>query len=137
VGAQEAVLFRGPIRENLKLAEPEATDDQLIEALKAAEAYTFKADQGGLDAEVSFRSANFSGGQKQRLALAKGLLRKPAIMILDEGTSALDSESEHKVLQEIRKLDCTVVSIAHCITTIEHCDTILVLELGQIVEQAC
>jgi ATP-binding cassette subfamily B (MDR/TAP) protein 1 len=132
---QEAVLFKGSLRENLKLAKPDATDDQLIEALKAAEAFTFIADKGGLDAEVSFRSANFSGGQKQRLALARGLLRKPAIMILDEGTSALDSESEHKVLQEIKKLDCTVVSIAHRMTTIEHCDTILVLELGQVVEQ--
>jgi subfamily B ATP-binding cassette protein MsbA len=132
---QEAVLFRGTLRENLKLAKPEATDDELIEALRAAEAYSFIAAKGGLDTEVSFRSANFSGGEKQRLALARGFLRKPAIMILDEGTSALDSESEHKVLQEIKKLDCTVVNIAHRMTTIEHCDTILVLELGQVVEQ--
>jgi ATP-binding cassette subfamily B (MDR/TAP) protein 1 len=132
---QEAVLFRGTLRENLKLAKPEATDDELLEALRAAEAYTFIAGKGGLDAEVYFRSANFSGGEKQRLALARGFLRKPAIMILDEGTSALDSESEHKVLQEIKKLECTVVSIAHRMTTIEHCDTILVLELGQVVEQ--
>jgi ATP-binding cassette subfamily B (MDR/TAP) protein 1 len=132
---QEPVLFRGTLRENLKLAKPEAQDDELIEALKAAEAYTFIPDKGGLDAEVSFRSANFSGGEKQRLALARGFLRKPAIMILDEGTSALDSESEHKVLLEIKKLDCTVVNIAHRLTTIEHCDTILVLELGQVVEQ--
>jgi ATP-binding cassette subfamily B (MDR/TAP) protein 1 len=132
---QEAVLFRGTLRENLKLAKPNATDDELIEALKAAEAYTFIADIGGLDAKVSFRSSNFSGGEKQRLALARGFLRKPAIMILDEGTSALDSESEHKVMQEIKKLDCTVVSIAHRMTTIEYCDTILVLELGQVVEQ--
>jgi ATP-binding cassette subfamily B (MDR/TAP) protein 1 len=132
---QEAVLFRGDIRYNLKLAKPDATDDDINQALKAAEAYEFIAEKGGLSCEVSFRSTNFSGGQKQRLALARGFLRKPAIMILDEGTSALDSESEHKVLQEIKKLDCTVVSIAHRMTTIEHCDKILVLELGQVVEE--
>jgi ATP-binding cassette subfamily B (MDR/TAP) protein 1 len=132
---QEAVLFQGDIRYNLKLAKPTATDEEINQALKAAEAFGFISDKGGLSCEVSFRSTNFSGGQKQRLALARGFLRRPSIMILDEGTSALDSESEHKVLQEIKKLDCTVVSIAHRMTTIEHCDKILVLELGQVVEE--
>mmetsp|Transcript_31551 Transcript_31551/g.54666 ORF Transcript_31551/g.54666 Transcript_31551/m.54666 type:complete len:119 (+) Transcript_31551:282-638(+) len=89
----------------------------------------------GLDAQVLFRSSNFSGGQKQRLALARSFLRKPKIMILDEGTSALDSGSEALVLEAIKKLECTVVSIAHRMTTIEHCDRILVLELGKVVEQ--
>jgi ABC-type multidrug transport system fused ATPase/permease subunit len=84
---------------------------------------------------VNYRSQNFSGDQKQRLSLARALIRKPALMILDEGISALDTESEGKVLDEIRKLRCTLVNIAHRLTTIKHSDKIIVLELGKLVEE--
>jgi ABC-type multidrug transport system fused ATPase/permease subunit len=132
---QEAVLFEGDLRFNLKLSKPDATDEEIIEALRAAQALTFIQEKGGLDAAVAFRGQNFSGGQKQRLALARGFLRKPALMILDEGTSALDSISEGLVLEEVRQLRCSVVNIAHRLQTIQHCDHIIVLEQGSILEE--
>lgn len=132
---QEPVLFEGDLRFNMKLTKPDATDEEIKIALEAAHAWSFVEDKGGLTGDVNYRSQNFSGGQKQRLALARGFLRKPRLMILDEGTSALDTETESKVLENIRQLQCTVVSIAHRLTTIEHCDKIIVIELGRIIEE--
>jgi ABC-type multidrug transport system fused ATPase/permease subunit len=132
---QEPVLFEGDLRFNMKIGRTDATDEEMEKALIAAQAWPFVEEKGGLECEVNYRSQNFSGGQKQRLALARALLRKPALMILDEGTSALDTESEGRVLDEIRKLRCTVVNIAHRLTTIKHSDKIIVVELGKLVEE--
>jgi ABC-type multidrug transport system fused ATPase/permease subunit len=133
--SQEPILFEGDLRFNMKLSKPDATDDQINDALKSSEAKAFIDLKGGLGCPVEFRGGNFSGGEKQRLALARALLRKPRIMILDEGTSALDNNTETLVLEELKRLQCTVVSIAHKMRTIEHCTKIIVLELGRVVEE--
>lgn len=135
--AQDTFLFNDTIHNNLLLANPDSTEEDIIEALKLASAqeFTFKLPQG-IDTEVGDRGVLLSGGEKQRLALARALLRKPSILILDEATSNLDSENEMKILDSIEKLhgDITILIIAHRLSTIQNADVIYLIESGSLVE---
>ena len=134
---QEVILFSGNIRENILFGNPAATEEQIIEAAKQANAWEFiDAFPNKLDTEVGDRGIQLSGGQKQRIAIARAILKNPTILILDEATSALDSESERLVQDALDKLmkGRTSVVIAHRLSTIRNADQILVLQSGVIEE---
>ncbi len=134
---QESFLFNDTIRRNLLLVQPAASEDELWEALDNAAAAGFvRACPEGLDTMVGDRGVRLSGGEKQRIALARALLRKPAMLILDEATSSLDRENERQVLGAIERLhgELTMVVIAHRPSTIRRADSIVVLEKGRVVE---
>jgi ATP-binding cassette subfamily C protein len=134
---QETFLFHDTIRANLLWARPEATDDELWRALDAAAAAEFvRAMPLSLDAVVGERGMRVSGGERQRLALARALLRAPALLILDEATSALDSENERRVQGSIEALHgrLTMIVIAHRLSTIRAADQIVVLDGGRVAE---
>ena len=132
---QNAILFSGTIVDNIRFGRPEATDAEVIAAAKAAQAHDFiLAKEGGYQAEVRQRGANFSGGQKQRLAIARALCVSPRLLILDDSTSAVDVETEvdiQKALGELMKGRTSFV-VAQRISTVLRADRILVLENGRI-----
>ena len=135
---QEVMLFAGSIRENLLFAKPTATEDMIIEAAKNANAWEFiQGFPNGLETQVGDRGIQLSGGQKQRIAIARAILKDPSILILDEATSSLDSESERLVQDALNNLmkGRTSIVIAHRLSTIKLADKILVLKEGKIVEQ--
>jgi ATP-binding cassette subfamily B protein len=133
---QESVLFSGTVRDNIRYGRPEASEAEVIAAAKAAQAHDFIARMPqGYDSRVEQRGANFSGGQKQRLAIARALLLRPRILILDDSTSAVDVETETRIqaaLAETRAERLTFV-VAQRISTVLDADLILVLEHGRIV----
>lgn len=132
---QKALLFTGTIRDNLKWGRAEATDEELIEAAENACALDFiKASQNGWDTLLGQGGVNLSGGQKQRLSIARALIRKPQILILDDCTSALDAETESKVLGSLQKLngEMTVLLISQRISTVMRADRILCLDNGSV-----
>jgi len=135
---QEVLLFGGSIRENIAYGRPNATDEEIITAARKANAYDFiQSFPEGLDTLVGERGIKLSGGQRQRIAIARAILKNPAILILDEATSSLDSESEKLVqaaMDELMK-NRTSIIIAHRLSTIRKADKILVIENGRIVEQ--
>jgi ATP-binding cassette, subfamily C, bacterial len=134
---QETFLFHESIRANLLWARPEATEPELWYALQLAAADDFvRALPQGLDTVVGDRGALVSGGERQRLALARALVRQPRVLILDEATSALDSESESRIQKAIERLHrkVTVIIITHRLSTIRHADTIHVLEKGRLIQ---
>ena len=134
---QEVILFSGNIRENILFGNPAATEEQIIEAAKQANAWEFIDNfPNKLETEVGDRGIQLSGGQKQRIAIARAILKNPTILILDEATSALDSESERLVQDALDKLmkGRTSVVIAHRLSTIRNADQILVLQAGIIEE---
>jgi ATP-binding cassette subfamily C protein len=134
---QETFLFHDTIRGNLQLVRPNAEEGELWEALRHAAADTFVAAfPDGLDTVVGDRGVRLSGGERQRIALARALLRKPTVLILDEATSSLDTENERRILDAIEGLhgELTMVVIAHRLSTIRRADSIVVLEQGRIVE---
>ncbi|MBO7638787.1 MAG: ABC transporter ATP-binding protein [Treponema sp.] len=136
--SQETYLFNGSIRENLLYAKPDATEEELIEACKKANIWDFVSTQeDGLDTMVGNRGLKLSGGEKQRISIARVLLKDPALLIFDEATSALDSISESKIQEAIDPLieSRTSILIAHRLSTILAADEILVIKDGQIVEQ--
>lgn len=135
---QEPALFSTSIYDNIRYGRDNATEGEIMEAAKAANAYEFICGlMGGYDTEVGERGVQLSGGQKQRIAIARAVLRNPAILLLDEATSALDAESEKLVQEAIDKLMIhrTTVIIAHRLSTIKNANRIAVLEDGNIVEQ--
>lgn len=135
--AQETFLFNETIRFNLKLAKPDASEDDLKEALKMAAAYDFVSKlPEGMDTVIGDRGVRLSGGERQRLALARALLRKPSLLIMDEATSNLDSENEKKILKAIDDLhgEVTILMIAHRISTIKNADKIHLVNQGRIQE---
>lgn len=135
---QEVMLFADTIKENIRFGRPEATDNELIEAAKAANAWDFiQSFPEGLDTQVGDRGIQLSGGQKQRIAIARAILKNPAILILDEATSALDSESEKLVQDALDRLmtNRTSVVIAHRLSTIRKAHKIIVLQEGKIIEE--
>ena len=136
--SQETYLFNGTIRENLLYAKPDATEEELIAACKKANIYDFVQNQpDGLDAMVGNRGLKLSGGEKQRLSIARVLLKDPALLIFDEATSALDSISEAKIQEAIEPIiqSRTSILIAHRLSTILAADEILVVKDGRIVER--
>ncbi len=138
VVVQDPHLFHESIRDNLLYAQPDASEDDLIRVCKAAQIWeTISKLPGGLDTMVGERGYRMSGGEKQRLSIARMLLKDPAIVILDEATSALDSENESLVQQALAKAleGRTALVIAHRLSTITDADLILVLDEGLLVEQ--
>jgi len=136
--SQETYLFNGTIRENLLYARPDATEEEMIEACKKANIYDFVENQDkGLDTMVGNRGLKLSGGEKQRISIARVLLKDPALLVFDEATSALDSISEKKIQDAIDPLiaDRTSILIAHRLSTILAADEILVVKDGEIVER--
>ena len=136
--SQETYLFNGTIRENLLYAKPDATEDELIEACRRANIYDFISSQEtGLDTVVGNRGLKLSGGEKQRISIARILLKDPELMIFDEATSALDSISEQKIQDAIEPLIATRTSIliAHRLSTVLAADEILVIRDGKIAER--
>ncbi|WP_328348816.1 ABC transporter ATP-binding protein [Micromonospora sp. NBC_00421] len=137
VVSQETYLLHTTIRENLRYARPDATDAQLVDAARAAQIHELIAAlPDGYDTVVGSRGHRFSGGEKQRLAIARTLLRDPRVLVLDEATSALDTETERAVQRAFDTLaeGRTVITIAHRLSTVRHADQIAVLDHGRIVE---
>ena len=135
---QNVFLFDASIRENLRYGKSEATDEELWEALKAASLYDFVASlPGGLDTEVGERGTRLSGGQRQRLSIARVFLKNPPIIVFDEATSSLDTESESLIQEAFRRVaqGRTAIVIAHRLSTIVDSDRIFVLEDGRIVQE--
>ena len=130
---QSAALFSGSVRENIALGKPDATDEEIWRALAAAQADTVVEEKGGLDAVVEPGGKNFSGGQKQRLTIARALVRQPEILILDDSASALDYATDAKLRESIRTLQgaITVFIVAQRASSLRHADQILVLEEGR------
>ncbi|MBR6509230.1 MAG: ABC transporter ATP-binding protein [Clostridia bacterium] len=133
---QKAVLFKGSIRENMKISAPEATDEDIWQALKMAQANEIvKGKEGELDFIIEQEGRNLSGGQKQRLCIARALVRKPKILILDDSSSALDFATDaalRKALSSISK-ETTVITISQRASAIKNCDNIYVLDEGVLV----
>jgi ATP-binding cassette subfamily B protein len=136
--SQETYLFHASIRENLRFACPGATDEEIEDAARAAQIHELISSlPDGYDTPVGERGYRFSGGEKQRMAIARTVLRNPPVLILDEATSALDNETERAVQQALDELSRgrTTIAIAHRLSTIRDADQILVLDGGQIVER--
>jgi len=136
---QDPQLFSGTIRENLLLVKPDATEEQMYEALRSASAVELMERSGqGLDTRLGESGLRVSGGERQRLSIARALLRGPRLFIFDEATSALDSITEQEITTAVRGVSGSkehmVILIAHRLSTILHADTIYVLEKGRIVE---
>jgi len=136
--SQQPVLFEGTIAENIRYARPEATREEVEEAARQAQAHDFIMElPKGYDTEVAEMGNNFSGGQRQRLSIARAILRNAPILLLDEATSALDNESEKLVqgaLDTLMKGRTTIV-VAHRLSTIRDAHTIVVINRGKVVEQ--
>lgn len=137
---QETQLFSGTIRENMLFVKPDATDGEIFAALEQAAADTLvRESPQGLDTLLGEGGKKASGGERQRLAIARALLRRPRILIFDEATSSLDSLTEEEIAQTLRDLAAArsriTLLIAHRLSTVMHSDRICVLEKGRIVEQ--
>ena len=130
---QKAVLFKGTIRSNILMGKEDATDEEIIEALEIAQAIDVVNSKGGLDAVVEQNGRNYSGGQKQRLSIARSLIKKPEILILDDSSSALDYATDAKLRIALKNLDYhpTIIIVSQRTTSIEHADKILVLDDGE------
>ncbi|MBP6126447.1 MAG: ABC transporter ATP-binding protein [Leptotrichiaceae bacterium] len=134
---QETFLFSGTLKSNIKYGKNDATDEEIIEAAKQANAHEFiEKLENGYETEIGERGAKLSGGQKQRIAIARAILENPQILILDEATSALDNESEKLVQEALEKLmkGKTTFVIAHRLSTIENSDKIAVIQQGELKE---
>ena len=135
---QDTALFYGSIRENIAYGRPDATEMEIIEAAKLANAHEFISKMPhGYDTLVGERGITLSGGQRQRIGIARAVVRNSPILILDEPTASLDTESEKIVMDALQNLMIgrTVIIIAHRLSTIRNADSIIVLNNGQIVEQ--
>ncbi|MCJ8009112.1 ABC transporter ATP-binding protein [Lederbergia wuyishanensis] len=134
---QDPFLFNTTIKENLQLIYPDATEDQMWEALQfaAADEFVRKLPQQ-LDTLIGDRGIRLSGGERQRLVLARAVLRKPSILVLDEATSSLDTENEAKIQEALERLKgrMTIVVIAHRLSTIRNADQVIVLDKGEIIQ---
>jgi ATP-binding cassette subfamily B protein len=138
VVSQETYLFHASIRDNLRFAKPEATDEEIEDAARAARIHDFiETLPDGYDTFVGERGYRFSGGEKQRIAIARTILRNPPVLVLDEATSALDTQTERAVQEALDQLaeNRTTIAIAHRLSTIRDADQILVLDGGEIVER--
>ena len=137
VVSQETYLFHASVRENLRFAKPDATDEEIEQAAEAARIHhVIAALPEGYDTVVGERGYRFSGGEKQRIAIARTILRNPPILLLDEATSSLDTETERLVQEALDRLSegRTTIAIAHRLSTVRDADQIIVLDHGRIVE---
>ena len=128
---QNNVLFTGTIRDNLLWGREDATEEELVRAAKDAQAYDFiMSFPDGFDTQLTQGGTNLSGGQKQRLCIARAMLRRPAILILDDSTSAVDSATEAAIRESFSRSlkDTTVIIIAQRISSVQYADEILVLD---------
>lgn len=138
VVSQETYLFHASVADNLRFAKPDATDEEIARAAGAAQIHDhIAALPDGYDTLVGERGHRFSGGEKQRLAIARTILRDPPVLVLDEATSALDTHTEHAVQQAIDELSAgrTTLTIAHRLSTVRDADQIVVLDSGRIAER--
>jgi ATP-binding cassette subfamily B protein len=135
---QETILFSGTVRDNIRYGRPEASEEEVVAAAKAAQAHDFIANlPNGYDTRIEERGVNLSGGQKQRIAIARALLLRPAVLILDDSTSSVDVETETKIQDAMKSWlqDSTSFVVAQRISTVLHADKIVVVDEGQIVAQ--
>ncbi|HEY4346875.1 MAG TPA: ATP-binding cassette domain-containing protein, partial [Gaiellaceae bacterium] len=138
VVSQETYLFHASVRENLRFAKPDATDEEIEAAAEAARIHhVLAALPEGYDTVVGERGYRFSGGEKQRIAIARTILRNPPILVLDEATSSLDTETERLVQEALDRLSegRTTIAIAHRLSTVRDADQIVVLDHGRVVEK--
>lgn len=133
---QEVTLFEGTVRDNLKMWDDSITDEEMIKASKLALIHDeIMMRSGGYDSPVTERGTNFSGGQRQKMELARALLRQPRILIMDEATSALDSVTEEMILGNLKSLGITSLIVAHRLSAIRSCNEIMVMKNGRIVQR--
>jgi ATP-binding cassette subfamily B protein len=138
VVSQETYLFHASVRENLRFARPAATDEEIEEAARTARIHDLIASlPEGYETVVGERGYRFSGGEKQRMAIARTVLRNPPVLILDEATSSLDTQTEAAVQRELERLaeGRTTITIAHRLSTVRDADQIVVLDQGRIAER--
>ncbi|MGH3035815.1 MAG: ABC transporter ATP-binding protein [Gaiellaceae bacterium] len=138
VVSQETYLFHASIKDNLRFAQPDASDEEIEEAARAARIHDLiKSLPDGYDTMVGERGYRFSGGEQQRMAIARTILRNPPVLVLDEATSALDTQTERAVQEALDRLaeERTTIAIAHRLSTIRDADQIVVLDRGRIVER--
>ena len=136
--SQETYLFHASVRENLRFACPDATDDEIEDAARAAQIHhVIAALPDGYETVVGERGHRFSGGERQRMAIARTILRNPPVLVLDEATSALDTQTERLVQEALERLEegRTTISIAHRLSTVRDADQIVVLDDGHIIER--
>jgi ATP-binding cassette subfamily B protein len=137
VVSQETYLFHATVRENLRFARPDATDEEVEEAARAAQIHGLIATlPEGYETVVGERGYRFSGGERQRIAIARTILRNPPILVLDEATSALDTQTERAVQEALERLaeGRTTIAIAHRLSTVRDADQIVVLDQGRVAE---
>lgn len=133
---QEVLLFTGSVRENIAWGHPQATQDEIEQAAMAAQIHeTVQKLPNGYDTMLGQRGVNLSGGQKQRLTIARALVRKPAVLILDDSTSALDAVTESRLLAELKGMSCTTFLITQKISSTVSADLILLLDEGRLIAQ--
>ncbi|ARE73196.1 NHLP family bacteriocin export ABC transporter peptidase/permease/ATPase subunit [Streptomyces sp. Sge12] len=133
---QDVFLFEGTVRDNVTLWDPSITDEAVIAALEDAAVHEVVARRpGGIHSRVEQDGRNFSGGQRQRLEIARALVRRPSVMVLDEVTSALDAVTEQVIIENLRRRGCACVVIAHRLSTVRDSDEIVVLDRGTVVER--
>lgn len=132
---QNPVIFAGTIRDNITLWQKQVRDEDLMQALRDADAQALvESLPGELEYNLSEGGKNLSGGQRQKLHLARALYKNPAILILDEATSAIDAESEKRIMENLRRRSCTCITVAHRLSTIRNSDLIMVMDKGRIVQ---
>jgi ATP-binding cassette subfamily B protein len=135
---QDSFLFSGTILENIRMYRAEFTLEQVIEVAKLAEANPFIQDLPlGYNTKIGERGTNLSGGQRQRISIARALLGNPPLLVLDEATSSLDTESERRFQHNLERIsrDRTTFIIAHRLSTVQHADRILVIDRGILAEE--
>ncbi|MEU7114713.1 NHLP family bacteriocin export ABC transporter peptidase/permease/ATPase subunit [Streptomyces sp. NPDC046182] len=133
---QDVFLFEGTVRDNIALWDPSVPDEAVVAALEDAAVYDVVARRpGGIHSRVEQDGRNFSGGQRQRLEIARALVRRPSVMVLDEVTSALDAATEQVIIDNLRRRGCACVVIAHRLSTVRDSDEIVVLDRGTVVER--